>query len=127
MSPDDDEGYSTPRGSDVDTLEYYNDLAWWLYLGNCTGRVGRRRSDYWRQQLDTIPGAGEYYRALVQDDPFRDIVLLRYGAFLAGQAAREHYEERQKDADAYNEKKQKSKRHGAQAPGGEDLELEEAC
>ncbi len=27
MTPDECEGYLTPRGSEVDTLEYYNDIA----------------------------------------------------------------------------------------------------
>jgi hypothetical protein len=40
-------------------------------------------------------------------------VLMRYGAFLAGQAAREHYEEQQRNESAYQGKKQKSKRHGS--------------
>ena len=92
MSPDTEDYCDTPRGSEVDVLEFYNNIAVWLYVGNCIGRVGKRRSYYWRQQLDTIPGAGEYYRALVQDHPLRDVVLMRYGAFLAVQAAREHAE-----------------------------------
>jgi hypothetical protein len=107
------ECYHTPRGSEVDTLEYYNDVALWLYIGNCTGRIGRWRSYCWQQRLDTIPGAGEYYRALVQDHPLHDVALMRYGAFLAGQAAREYNEERQQNEGAYREKKQKSKRHGS--------------
>ena len=99
------EYYPTPRGSEADTLEYYNDIALWLYIGNCTGQVGKWRSIYWRQQLDTIPGAGEYYRALVRDHPLRDVALMRYGAFLAGQAAREHAEKFPKG----------KARHGSQA------------
>ena len=86
------ECYPTPRGSEVDTLEYHCDVALWLCMGNGTGKVKKWRSNYWRQQLATIPGAGEYYRALVQDHPLHDVVLMRYGAFLAGQAAREHAE-----------------------------------
>jgi hypothetical protein len=113
VQTDESECYPTPRGSEVDALEYHNNVALWLYVGNCTGKVGRWRSHYWRQQLDTIPGAGEYYRALVQDHPLRDVVLMRYGAFLAGQAAREHTEEQQKNEGAYHQKKQKSKRHGS--------------
>ena len=88
MSPDTEDYCDTPRCSEVDVLEFHNNIAMWLYVGNCIGRVGKRRSCYWRQQLDTIPGAGEYYRALVQDHPLRDVVLLRYGAF----SAREHAE-----------------------------------
>jgi hypothetical protein len=90
MSPDDAvEFYDTPRGSEVEQLQWYSNVAIWLYVGNCTGNVGQTRSNYWRQRLDAIPGAGEYYRALVQDHPLRDLVLMRHGAFLAGQAARE--------------------------------------
>jgi hypothetical protein len=107
------ECYPTPRGSEVDTLEYYNDVALWLYIGKCTGRIGRWRGYCWQLRLENIPGAGEYYRALVQDHPLRDVVLMRYGAFLAGQAAREHAEEQQKNEGAYHQKKQKSKRHGS--------------
>ncbi len=97
VQTDESECYPTPRGSEVDTLDYYSDVALWLYVGNSTGRIGKWPSYYWRQQLDTIPGAGEYYRALVQDHPLRDVVLMRYGAFLAGQAAREHAEKFPKD------------------------------
>ncbi len=90
MSPDEAiEFCDTPRGSEVEELQWYSNIAVWLYAGGCTGSIGRWRSDYWRQRLDAIPGAGEYYRALVQDHPLRDLVLLRYGAFLAGRAARE--------------------------------------
>jgi hypothetical protein len=103
----------TPTGSDVDQLEYYERIADWLYTGNCTGTVGKWRSNYWRQMLDSVPGAGEYYRALVEKDPLRELVAMRYGAYLAGQAAREHYAEQQKNERAYCEKKQKSKRHGS--------------
>ncbi len=90
MSPDDVIDFcDTPRGSEVEKLQWYSNIAMWLYVGGCMGSIGRWRSDYWRKRLDAIPGAGEYYRALVQDHPLRDLVLLRYGAFLAGQAARE--------------------------------------
>ncbi len=46
--------------------------------------------------LDTCPDAGEYYRALVLQHPLHEIVLMRYGAFLAGRAAREHNEKKTK-------------------------------
>ena len=106
------EGYPpTPTGSEVDLLEYYQDAACWLYAGNCTGTDGKWRSNYWRQMFDSVLGAGEYYRALVEKDPLREIVLMRYGAFLSGQAAREHYEEQQNNERAYCEKKPTSKRH----------------
>jgi hypothetical protein len=62
--------------------------------------------------LDSVPGAGEYHLTLLDKHPLRDLVLMRYGAFLAGQAAREHYAEQQSEA-GYHQKKQKSKRHGA--------------
>ena len=108
------DGYPpTPTGSEVDTLEYYEQVACWLYTGNCTGTVGRWQSDCWRRTFDSVPGAGEYYRALVEKDPLRELVAMRYGAYLAGQAARAHYEEQQKSEGAYHQKKQKSKRYGA--------------
>ena len=108
------DGYPpTPTGSNVDQLEYYERVADWLYAGNCTGTVGKWRSNYWRQMLDSVPGAGEYHLALMDKHPLRDLVLLRYGAFLAGQAARGHYEAQQKREGAYQQKKQKSKRHGS--------------
>ena len=105
VQADEGECYHTPRGSEVDTLEYYNDVALWLYIGNCTGRIGKWCSYCWQQQLGTIPGAGEYYRALVRDHPLHDVALMRYGAFLAGQAAREHAEKFPKG----------KARHGSQA------------
>ena len=80
---------NTPRGSEAEELQWYSNIAAWLYVGVCTGSITRQRSDYWRQRLDAIPGAGEYYRMLAQEHCLRDVVLLRYGAFLAGQAARE--------------------------------------
>ncbi len=108
------EGYPpTPTGSDVDQLEYYERVARWLYIGNCTGTVGKWRSNYWRQILNDAPGAWEYHLTLLDKHPLRDVVLMRYGAFLAGQAAREHYEEQQQNESAYQGKKQKSKRHGS--------------
>ena len=108
------DGYPpTPTGSDVDRLEYYRRVADWLYIGNCTGTVGRWRSNYWRQILQNAPGAWEYHLTLLDKHPLRDVVLVRYGAFLAGQAAREHYEEQQRNEGAYQQKKLKSKRHGS--------------
>jgi hypothetical protein len=91
------EGYpATPCGSEVDRLEYFQDVALRLYVGNCTGHVGIKYSNYWKAVLDTCPGAGEYYRALVLKHPLHEVVLMRYGAFLAGRAAREHYENKGK-------------------------------
>ncbi len=86
----------TPGESEVDLLEYYQDVALRLYVGNCTGYIGIKRSNYWRAMLDTCPGAGEFYRALVLKHPLHEVVLMRYGAFLAGRAAREHYEKKTK-------------------------------
>jgi hypothetical protein len=108
------DGYPpTPTGSDADQLEYCERVAEWLYAGNCTGTVGKWRSNYWRQMLDSVPGAWEYHLTLLDKHPLRDLVLMRYGAFLAGQAAREHYAEQQQSEAAYHQKKQKSKRHGS--------------
>jgi hypothetical protein len=101
------EGYPpTPVGSEVDLLEYYENIAHWLYAGNCTGTIGIWKSNYWKQMMDSVPGAGEYYRALVQRHPMRDVVLMRYGAFLSGQAAREHNEKQ----NAENERSKKNKK-----------------
>jgi hypothetical protein len=86
----------TPGESELDLLEYYEDVARRLYVGNCTGHVGIRSSNHWRAMLDTCPGAGEYYRDLVLRHPLHEVVLMRYGAFLAGRAAREHYENNKK-------------------------------
>jgi hypothetical protein len=91
------EGYrSTPGPSEIDLLEYYQDMALKLYVGNCTGRVGIASSIHWRAMFDTCPGAGEFYRDLVLRHPLRELVVMRYGAFLAGQAARGHREKRGK-------------------------------
>jgi hypothetical protein len=86
----------TPCATEIDTLEFYEDVARRLYVGNCTGTVGIRASNHWKAVLDTCPGAGEYYRDLVQKHPLHEVVLMRYGAFLAGRAAREHYENNKK-------------------------------
>ncbi len=86
----------TPGPSEVDLLEYYQNMALRLYVGNCTGRVGIKSSNQWKAMFDTCPGAGEYYRALVEKHPLREVVLMRYGAFLARRAARECYENKGK-------------------------------
>ncbi len=103
----------TPEGSEVDVLEYANETAERLFYLAFTGQIADRPYVRWARWLDSIPGAGEYYRALVQDHPLHEVALMRYGAFLAGQAAREHTEEQQKNEGAYHQKKQKSKRHGS--------------
>ena len=54
--------------------------------------------------LNNAPGAGKYYLTLLDKHPLRDSVLMRYGAFLAGQAARERYEEQQRNEGAYKQK-----------------------
>ena len=91
------EGYpATPTGSEVDLLEHYEQVTQWLYIGNCTGHSGKWRTRYWRQKYDSGAGAGEYYRDNVQKQPMRELVIMRYGAFLAGQAEREHYEKKAK-------------------------------
>ena len=63
------QGYpSTPEGSELDELEYANSVAERLFL---LARIGRVREDKYRRcaaWLDTIPGAGEYFRCLSMAD-----------------------------------------------------------
>jgi hypothetical protein len=99
------EGYPpTPGDSELEQLENYGDVARQFYVGNCTGHVGIKASNHWKAMLGTCPGAGEYYRALVLKHSLHEVVLMMYGAFLAGRTAREHYEKN---------KKGKASRHGA--------------
>jgi hypothetical protein len=86
----------TPCESEIDLLEYYQEVATWLYIGNCTGFVGKVRGNYWRAMLCTCRGASEFYQDLVRQHPLRELVEMRYGAYLAGRAAREHYEKKTK-------------------------------
>ena len=58
------EGYRTPEGSEVDELEYANTVASELFYLARIKRV--KEPDYRRcaEWLDTIPGAGEYFRCI---------------------------------------------------------------
>ena len=67
---------SNAKGSELDKLEYYENVACWLCVRNCTVQIGIWRSIYWKQMMDSVPGAGECYRALDQKHPLHEIVLM---------------------------------------------------
>ena len=58
------EGYHTPEGSEVDELEHANTVAAELFYLARIKRV--KEPDYRRcaEWLDTIPGAGEFFRCI---------------------------------------------------------------
>ena len=55
---------NTPEGSEVDELEYANRVADTLYFRSCAGEISEKAYIKCAEWLDTIPGAGEYFRAL---------------------------------------------------------------
>ena len=59
------EGYpDTPEGSEVDELEYANRMAEDLFFLARTGKVREHQYQRCATWLDSIPGAGEYFRCL---------------------------------------------------------------
>jgi hypothetical protein len=54
----------TPEGSEVDELEYANGVADRLFYLAITGQIGDKPYIKRARWLDSIPGAGEYFRAL---------------------------------------------------------------
>jgi hypothetical protein len=63
------EAYShTPEGSEVDELEYANGVALWLFYLCSTHQVSAKRCMRSALWLDTIPGAGEYFRCMCMQE-----------------------------------------------------------
>jgi hypothetical protein len=59
------EGYpDTPEGSEVDELEYANSMAEQLIFLSRIDRIKEHQYQRCAAWLDTIPGAGEYFRCL---------------------------------------------------------------
>jgi hypothetical protein len=56
--------YHTPEGSEADELEVANAAADNLYFRSCCGEIGDAAYIRCATWLDTVPGAGEYFRAL---------------------------------------------------------------
>jgi hypothetical protein len=59
---------NTPEGSEVDELEYANEEALWLFYLCSTHQVSAKRFKRITRWLDTIPGAGEYFRCMCMQD-----------------------------------------------------------
>jgi hypothetical protein len=59
---------STPEGSEVDELEYANEEAQWLFYLCATQQVSAKRFERITHWLDTIPGAGEYFRCMCMQE-----------------------------------------------------------
>ena len=91
----------TPCESEVDTFEWYRDVALRVYIGRCTGQMGKKKCMYWLYMLGTCPRAMEFFQALLLEHPLRDVEVMRYGAFLAGKATRE-FNEKNKKGKAYH-------------------------
>ncbi len=63
------QGYpDTPEGSEVDELEYANSVAERLFFLARTSQVKERPYQRCASWLDTIPGAGEYFRCPSMED-----------------------------------------------------------
>ncbi len=58
----------TPRGSECDALEYANEAAEHLFYLAFTGQIAERPYVRCARWLDSVPGAGEYFRALCLRD-----------------------------------------------------------
>ena len=54
----------TPEGSEVDALEYANEFAERLFYLAFTGQIADKPYVRCARWLDSVPGAGEYFRAL---------------------------------------------------------------
>ena len=59
---------ATPRGEDLDKLSMANAIAEWLYFSQLTGTIEREQYDKWKLWLDSVPGAGEYFKLLSAPD-----------------------------------------------------------
>ncbi len=59
---------ATPEGSDVDELEFANGVADDLFYLAFTGQIADKPYIRCARWLDSIPGAGEYFRALCLDE-----------------------------------------------------------
>ncbi len=59
---------STPEGSEVDELEYANSVAERLFWLARTSQIKDRPYQRCATWLDTIPGAGEYFRCMSNED-----------------------------------------------------------
>ena len=63
------QGYpSTPEGSELDELEYANRMAEQLFFLARTNKVKNHHYQRCATWLDTIPGAGEYFRCLSMEE-----------------------------------------------------------
>ena len=60
--------YHTPEGSEVDELEYANRMAEELFSLARAGKVREPQYQRCATWLDTIPGAGEYFRCLSMEE-----------------------------------------------------------
>jgi hypothetical protein len=60
--------YHTPEGSEVDELEYANSMAQQLFVLARTKKVKEHEYQRCATWLDSIPGAGEYFRCISADD-----------------------------------------------------------
>ena len=58
----------TPEGSEVDELEYANGVAEWLFYLSYTYQVSDEQFVDSVNWLDTIPGAGEYFRCMCSQE-----------------------------------------------------------
>ena len=54
----------TPRGDALEKLALANAIAEWLYFSQLTGTIEREQYDKWKLWLDSVPGAGEYFKLL---------------------------------------------------------------
>ncbi len=63
------EGYpDTPEGSEVDELEYANSVAERLFFLSRINRAKEHQYQRCATWLDSIPGAGEYFRCMSMED-----------------------------------------------------------
>ncbi len=58
----------TPRGSEVDALEYANEAAEHLFYLAFTGQIAERPYVRCARWLDSIPGVGQYFRLLCMQE-----------------------------------------------------------
>ena len=60
--------YHTPEGSEVDELEYANSMAQQLFVLARTNKVTECEYQRCATWLDSIPGAGEYFRCMSAEE-----------------------------------------------------------
>ncbi len=103
--------YHTPEGSEVDELEHANTMAAELFYLARINKVKEHEYQRWATWLDTIPGAGEFFRCIsaheFSDEEwelwqwkrawYKEVLAQREQSFEVGWQARQWFKQPKKD------------------------------